>query len=186
MIQLKDETGIDYVITGKSLVITGPRQLVPVRMMNLSDCEKRLCANSYLADCEDVELITGCQADISTSSHDQNKMNNFELNKLLTSVRNSTSPREFTRAKQLLEEFQDIFSSGDGDCGRTTLVQHRIDTGSAKPIRQHPRSLPLAKAQESSSIIDEMHKNGVIEPSNSPWSSPVVLVKKKDASITDW
>src|SRR5215469_2657116 len=42
MIQPKDETDMDYVITGKSLVI-GPRQLVPVRMMNLSDSEKRLC-----------------------------------------------------------------------------------------------------------------------------------------------
>src|SRR5215469_6924677 len=67
MIQPKDETGVDYVITGKTLVITGSRQLVPVRMMNFSDSEKRLCANSYVADCEDVELINDCQADISTS-----------------------------------------------------------------------------------------------------------------------
>ena len=36
--------------------------------------------------------------------------------------------------------------------------------------------------QEVDKNIDDMLKKGVIEPSNSPWASGVVLVKKKDGS----
>ena len=31
--------------------------------------------------------------------------------------------------------------------------------------------------------VQQMLSNGVIRPSNSPWASPVVLVKKKDGSL---
>ena len=31
--------------------------------------------------------------------------------------------------------------------------------------------------------VQQMLTNGVIRPSNSPWASPVVLVKKKDGSL---
>uniref|UniRef100_A0A2C9LQU1 Reverse transcriptase domain-containing protein n=1 Tax=Biomphalaria glabrata TaxID=6526 RepID=A0A2C9LQU1_BIOGL len=68
------------------------------------------------------------------------------------------------------------------DFGRTNLIQHRIDTGTTRPIRQQPRRLPLAKHQEAMDIIERMRQQGVFEPSNSPWCSPIVLVKKKDGS----
>lgn len=32
-------------------------------------------------------------------------------------------------------------------------------------------------------MLDDMLQQGVIEPSHSPWSSPVILVKKKDGSL---
>ena len=33
-------------------------------------------------------------------------------------------------------EYQDVFSTGEFDVGRTTLVKHSIDAGDAAPIRQ--------------------------------------------------
>ena len=61
-------------------------------------------------------------------------------------------------------------------------MQHRIDSGDAGPIRQTPRRLPLDKREEAEQNIRDIEKDGVIEPSNSSWVSPVVLVKKKDGS----
>ena len=86
---------------------------------------------------------------------------------------------DYLRAEALLADFADVFSTGDDDQGKTGLVTHRIDTQDFTPIRQIPRRLPLAK-QAVVNEITTMQKQGVIEPSTSPWTSPVVLVKKKD------
>ena len=83
---------------------------------------------------------------------------------------------------QLLCQFSDLFSTGSNDLGCTELVRHEIHTGDAKPIRQPPRRLPLARREEAENILSEMREQGVIEPSASAWSSPVVLVRKKDGS----
>ena len=83
---------------------------------------------------------------------------------------------------KLLCEYSDIFSTGPNDLECTDLVQHHISTGNATPIQQPPRRLPLAKKEEAEKAIQEMQKQNVIEPSSSPWSSPIVLVSKKDGS----
>uniref|UniRef100_A0A669DN06 ribonuclease H n=1 Tax=Oreochromis niloticus TaxID=8128 RepID=A0A669DN06_ORENI len=86
------------------------------------------------------------------------------------------------RLRCLLDENVDIFAASDEDCRQTGLVQHTIDTGSAQPIRLRPHRLPLSKRQVAEEKIREMAAAGVIEPSNSPWAAPVVLVGKKDGS----
>ena len=83
----------------------------------------------------------------------------------------------------LLFAFQNVFADEQGSClGRTSLVKHKINTGSASPIKQAPRRMPSAKRKISEAEIDKMLTEDIIEPSNSSWSSPVVLVNKKDGS----
>ncbi|CAK1592082.1 unnamed protein product [Parnassius mnemosyne] len=87
------------------------------------------------------------------------------------------------KAKKLLLKYANVFSSNEADIGKTGLVQHKINTGQELPIRQRPRRLPVAREKEVETMIEEIVKEGVIEPSSSPWCSPVVLVKKKDGSM---
>ena len=61
-----------------------------------------------------------------------------------------------------------------------TSLKYQIDTGDAPPMRQRPHRLPLARRGEAMKAIEEMQQLEVIEPSASPWLSPVVLVNKKD------
>ena len=74
-------------------------------------------------------------------------------------------------------EFSDVF---DETLGHIDVIQHNIDTGSALPIRQYPRRLPYAYREETKQQVTDMLQRGVIQPSYSPWASPIVLVKKKD------
>ena len=57
-----------------------------------------------------------------------------------------------------------------------------IDTGDSQPIRQPQRRMPFFVCGEIVKQLHEMQRNGVIQPSNSACSSPVVMVKKKDGS----
>lgn len=60
----------------------------------------------------------------------------------------------------------------------TSLVEHRIDVGGHEPIRQRCY-LVLPKVQETiREEVDRMLGSGVIEPSYSDWSNPIVMVKK--------
>ena len=87
------------------------------------------------------------------------------------------------RLKALLYDFENAFSTDAMDVGRTPLVEHDIDTEEARPIRCRPRRLPRARQMAADREMEEMLRAGVIEPSDSPWASAVVLVKKKSG---DW
>lgn len=49
-------------------------------------------------------------------------------------------------------------------------------------IKQHAYRYPLVQRREIENLVAEMLQSGVIRPSNSLYSSPVLLVKKKDGS----
>ena len=57
-----------------------------------------------------------------------------------------------------------FFSKSKGDLGHTDLVQHKINTGSAVPIRQSLRRLPYGRRQTEKEKILRMLDLGVIEP----------------------
>ena len=81
------------------------------------------------------------------------------------------------------ERFTDIGASSLMDLGKTCLIEHEVNTGTAKPIKQSMRRVPFAMKAEFNKLIDEMLNAGLIVESESPWCSPTVLVKKKDGSM---
>lgn len=84
---------------------------------------------------------------------------------------------------ELLKDHEETFSKDDADLGLTKLAEHVIDTGESRPIKQPPRRTPHAFVGEDDKAIDKLLKQGSIRPSTSPWSSPIVLVRKKDGSV---
>ncbi|ROT81123.1 hypothetical protein C7M84_000114 [Penaeus vannamei] len=89
----------------------------------------------------------------------------------------SKVPHELSeKSIEPLEQVDD--SEGDLDLGHPGLVQHYIRTGDAVPIKHAPRR--IAQCEERS--VMELEAQGVVERSGSPWSSPIVLVTKKDGT----
>ena len=83
----------------------------------------------------------------------------------------------------LLHRYAHVFPApGEPVTEHTISVQHEILTSDARPVRCGPRWLVPAGLRTEQTCIKEMLLGGQIEPSDSPWASPVVLVTKKDGS----
>ncbi|KAK3755142.1 hypothetical protein QZH41_020562, partial [Actinostola sp. cb2023] len=69
------------------------------------------------------------------------------------------------------------------DLGCTSAVKHRIKLNDNIPFKQRHRRIPPAQYEEVRQHLKDMLECGVIRESHSPWSSPVVLVRKRDGSL---
>ena len=85
------------------------------------------------------------------------------------------SPEEREIFYNLLLKNADVMASSTEDLGRTNKLCHHIDTEQAAPIRQAVRRISPHRREEVKRLL---LKQGVVQPSSSPWASPVVLVKK--------
>ena len=80
-------------------------------------------------------------------------------------------------------QYQDVFSKGADDVGRTTLVEHSIPVvEGTRPIRQPPHRLGPEKEAEAEKQIQELLNKGLIKPASGAGGSSVLLVRKKDNS----
>lgn len=85
--------------------------------------------------------------------------------------------------KSFLASYSDIFAVDNTDLGCFPGIEHEINTGNHAPIHQKPYRIPVSQRAEVKAQFADMLKAGVIEPSNSPWSSPLVIVPKKDGTM---
>ena len=170
-------------LVGRSLVDLRS-SLLPVRVMNLSNKPRKLPKGTYIGLCEpvisvsEVEETPYCGTGKHEECHSDGRLPDH-LQELYNRSKDNLTDMELGQVRELLGQ---VFSKSSMDLGRTSLVKHSIDVEGAMPIRQPPQKIPLAKRDEAEEAVQEMQRQGVIEPSRSPWSSPVVLVRKKDGT----
>ncbi len=104
------------------------------------------------------------------------------LQPLMEGVADDLTLRQREELAAAIYEFRDVFSSGPTDMGGTGLVKHTIDTGDQRPVRPPPSQLPITKQEIEKEEVQKMLDRGMIEPCQSIWVSPVVLVTKKDGT----
>uniref|UniRef100_A0A1X7V7U5 Uncharacterized protein n=1 Tax=Amphimedon queenslandica TaxID=400682 RepID=A0A1X7V7U5_AMPQE len=85
------------------------------------------------------------------------------------------SRRLVTRFINRTDSHTDLFADKDDEQGQTNAIKHTIFTGES-PVCVPPRQLPKYYQEEAKQQLQQMLQRKVIEPSNCPWSSPVVLV----------
>lgn len=87
------------------------------------------------------------------------------------------------QVKMLLQSHSNVFSQGEGDIGCTTLVEHQIHLTDNVPIRQRYRRLPPSQYDQVKAHIQQLLETGIVQPSSSPYSSPIVIVQKKGGDL---
>ena len=86
--------------------------------------------------------------------------------------------RQKDQLRELIQSFSDVFRKQNG---RTKTLQHQIKlVPGSKPFNSPPYRYAPVKRQIIEENLKDMKEEGIIEPSKSPWASPVVLAPKKD------
>ena len=101
----------------------------------------------------------------------------------LFDISDSVSDDEKKNLHVLLCKYKHVFAFNDNELGRTVLVEHTIDTGDSLPIHQTPYRIPVSQRGVVEDQVKKLSESGIIRPSSSPYSAPIVLVPKRDGSV---
>ena len=85
-------------------------------------------------------------------------------------------PKQVRELQALTSQYGDIFSDCPDD---SNLAEHRIDVTSDVPVRQTQNPVPYAMQASLKEELQQIEEMGIIRKSSSPYSSPVVVVKKE-------
>lgn len=97
--------------------------------------------------------------------------------------RNELSEDQLQKVQGLLSKFNSLFSKGDTDIGYCPYVEHRIELNDESPFKQRFRRIPPSMLDEVREHLEQQLSAGIIRRSHSPFSSNVVLVRKKDGQL---
>ena len=81
----------------------------------------------------------------------------------------------------LLQKYPDVVSTSTTHLLPLHGISHSIETTS-RPVINKARRLDPEKLQCAKTEFQELEAAGIIRLSNSPWASPLHMVKKKDCS----
>lgn len=82
----------------------------------------------------------------------------------------------------VVDQFSRVFSEPKG-LPPTRFNDHRIPLKEGvQPFRLRPYGCPYVQKSEIENMVKEMKESRIIQPSNSPYTSPLLLVKKKDGT----
>ena len=165
-------------------------QCVGVEISNYSEKPVTIPANRPLCDVFQVTVVppdkceadmrrTGCTGRMALGS----ERGLFEEH-FTPYLRQHLTPVQVEEVCALVNKWKHVFSQHDMDLGHTSLTRHRIRLKpGAQPFKERHRRIPPSMVDEVRSHLQEMLDLGVIRKSQSPYSSAVVLVKKKDQSL---
>lgn len=105
-----------------------------------------------------------------------NFLEEMELVTVLDDKKHKLSLEENSRLQAIINNFP---ASVKGRIGECNVMKHVIDTGDSKPVKQKPYVVSPYVQKELDVELNRMLELGVIEPASSPWSHPIVSVRKK-------
>ena len=136
----------------------------------------RQCVVAYFEEISDSRASLSL-AELSSGPHDD-KQSTVKID-----VNSELSASQQESLRSLLLSFSDCFAT-TSKIKQTPVVKHRIITEpNERPIRQHAYCVSRREQDAIHEQVQQMLADDIIQPSTSPWASPVVLVKKKDGTL---
>ena len=105
------------------------------------------------------------------------------MEEMCKQLQETLEPEQVREVKEHLNKWQEVFSLHDLDLGHTSKVKHKIQLTDNTPFKDKYRRIPPSMIDEVGAHLKEMIDLKVIRPSQSPYCSNVVLVRKKDNTL---
>lgn len=155
-----------------SLIVKPKNNIIPIRLMNTSD--KEIIIPIFQPQLLPLKEYNVCSFDKCTSNSTRAKtlLQSLKLDHLGTSERNSI--------ESICSKYADIFYLPGDKLTTTNLCEQSINLKrNVNPVYIKPYRLPHSLKPEVDKQIKQMLADDIIEPSQSEWSSPILLVPKK-------
>ena len=130
-------------LSAKALVKSTEQRIVPVRVISLSDHEKVICKNAEVGQCAPVEAVINNEQPPEPAEMSAKDQKEFGEN-----VEKWVADLAAPETKKLLKRYACAFATNNRSQGRTDMVKHEIDAGEARPIKQAPIIIQLARRNE--------------------------------------
>ena len=144
---------------------------IPVLLVNRSTRHVQLRKGCVIGK---ISTVNPSQCHVSTQKVDN------EADDLLAHLQCADEHKQVI--SDLLKRNSDRLAQSDLDLGQTDTVRMDIETDNHPPIALRPYRIPLLKRESINKAIDGLLEAGIIERSQSAWSFPLVVVKKKDGT----
>lgn len=93
---------------------------------------------------------------------------------------NHLNNENFSAIEAIMEQYSDVFYLKGDKLTITDAAIHEIETTTNVPINKRQYRFPESTKRQINEEIDEMHRQGIIKHSKSPWNAPVLCIPKKD------
>ncbi len=99
---------------------------------------------------------------------------------LIINIGSHLNPQQNSEIRALVKRFRSVIALDISELGRAKRVKHEIHLTPGPPVCLRPYRIPIIKRDIAKKKIEEMLRYDIIRPSISPFSSPMVLVPKKN------
>lgn len=154
---------------------------IPVRLCNISAKTVIIRPKTELCVINEAKVVDNLASSCTSPAHTTSDsfLEDLGVNIDIQSL----TPDQVLRVHQVLGNWRHVFSTGTTDIGKCNLVKHKIILNDYSPFKQPYRKIPPGMYEEVRQHLRDMLECGAIKESDSPFSSNVVLVRKKDGSL---
>lgn len=183
------ELRIKGILCARAIVVERSDLKIQLQIMNVTHSDIEIPKHTLMGN---VERITG--------EYDTSPLNKETITSVTNQVKNKPTTEEIknmwnldhladpikNKMQTFLTEYYDLFSQDQKTFGCTSKIQHKIELiEGTKPIRRPPYRIPHSRRAILDECIQEMKEQGILEPTESEWSFPVLVVPKPSKLLPD-
>jgi len=170
----------------KIFLCTEENETVRDETFSMAQTDRKSFADKPSGNCDKENCINLLSTeDVSNTDfvYDESKINDKDFNDTINEINlNHLNDEQKRKIVNVLYKYRDAIAVRE-EIGKANFIEHEIYVDNNQPPIATPQyRVPYAARKIIDDHVQKLLRQGVIEPSKSPWSSPVLLVRKHNSN----